>query len=380
MRIHTTMRKRLSKVVLHILGWLLLMVLPAYLFFGASVIDTLFLVQYSLEIILMLVIFYINYLWLAPRLFFRKRKVEYAITMIVIIGISGFLHINARQYLGKPGGNNPRPPELLAGDSKIEVHPDSFGIHQQLNHDGPRPKEAPPKPMKNFPTYNFVLMSVFISGMALGLRFSEKLEKNEKQRVEIGRLKLNAELAYLKNQISPHFFFNTLNNIYSLVEYDTKECQKAILELSKLMRYLLYESSNDAVSLQKEIAFLKNYFELMKLRFTKRVEIKAVFPERYTDTMVPPLLFLPFVENAFKHGITNREPSFIDVEMITTGASVFFRCYNSIGSFKDSNAEESGIGLDNVKKRLDLLFPEKYKLFLQAGDKVFKAELTIDLS
>ena len=135
---------------------------------------------------------------------------------------------------------------------------------------------------------------------------------------ETEKEKLNSELAFLKNQISPHFFFNTLNNIYSLISINAEDSQKAVLKLSKLMRYLLYESEQGNTKLSNEIDFMNNYIDLMKLRMNDKVDLTVSFPKKYEDKNIPPLLFIPFIENAFKHGISYREKSFIDINMMVT--------------------------------------------------------------
>ena len=124
---------------------------------------------------------------------------------------------------------------------------------------------------------------------------------------------LNTELAFLKNQINPHFFFNTLNNIYSLVQINVGDGQKAILQLSKLMRYLLYDTDKGEQPLSREIEFMTTYIDLMKLRLSEKVSVTVVFPENFDNVLIPPLLFLPFIENAFKHGISYRKSSFIHI-------------------------------------------------------------------
>jgi LytS/YehU family sensor histidine kinase len=210
---------------------------------------------------------------------------------------------------------------------------------------------------------------------------SEKLILNERLRKETEREKLNSELAFLKNQISPHFFFNTLNNIYSLVEVNTAEGQKAILQLSKLMRYLLYESENGNTLLSREIEFMTNFVELMKLRLSPKVQLKVKFPKRYDDIEIPPLLFISFIENAFKHGISYKDPSFINVNMSVNAKEICFWCSNSlIGKSTNEIKTASGIGLENVKKRLELLYPDKHNLVITTTEVFYSIMLTIDIS
>ena len=164
-----------------------------------------------------------------------------------------------------------------------------------------------------------------------------------------------------------------------MTEINTKEAQNAILQLSELMRYLLYESEKGDTRLSSEIGFMKNYIELMKLRLSDKVSLSFSFPDQFNDITFPPLLFVSFIENAFKHGISYREQSFIHIELSLNENKIHFICKNSIGS-KVENGEESGIGLENIKKRLTLLFPEKHNLKIVQTDKTFEIDLAITIS
>ena len=155
----------------------------------------------------------------------------------------------------------------------------------------------------------------------------EKLNQTEKRQKELEKEKLNSELAFLKNQISPHFFFNTLNNIYSLIGINGPTAQESVLKLSKLMRYLLYESEHGETMISHEIDFMNNYIDLMKLRLSSRVELKVDFPKEFSDFPIPPLLFVPFIENAFKHGISARDRSFIHITLKINNNQISFTPY-----------------------------------------------------
>jgi two-component system LytT family sensor kinase len=228
---------------------------------------------------------------------------------------------------------------------------------------------------------NYIFTSSFLIFFSLGLRVMERHSQIEKLQKELEKEKLNSELAFLKNQISPHFFFNTLNNIYSLIGINAEDSQKAVLKLSKLMRYLLYESEQGDSKLSTEIDFMNNYIDLMKLRMNEKVVLTFSFPEGYDDRSIPPLLFIPFIENAFKHGISYREKSFINIGLMVNKDSISFLCTNSlIKSRDDSDSGHSGIGLENVRKRLSLLFPEKHEMKINKSDTEFEVLLQINLA
>ena len=233
-------------------------------------------------------------------------------------------------------------------------------------------------PMQVFSFFTHFISSLLLSGFAVGLGVTEKLKQNEKKQKEMEKEKLHSELAFLKNQVSPHFFFNTLNNIYSLIGIDGPTAQQSVLKLSKMMRYLLYESEHGETLMSHEIDFMDNYIDLMKLRLNPKVKLQIEFPKDYTDFSIPPLLFIPFIENSFKHGVGHRDKSFINIRMEINKEQIFFVAENSIGkNVQTGDLQHSGIGLENVKKRLGLLFPGKYELKIDQGETIFKVELSI---
>jgi len=354
---------------LHIAAWAILFILPSYFLYMDSSHDVIFLVRTYLHTVFLAFIFYINYLWLAPKFFFGKCKVYYPALVIGLIAFTTILFVYANNYYSR---ETEHPFEM---DSQLQILQNEMQNQYQYM---PHPEPERPKPPKGWPVYNFVLNSLLITGFGLGLRFSEKIIQTDKRRKEAEKEKLNSELALLKNQISPHFFFNTLNNIYSLVQTNTDDAQKAILQLSKLMRYLIYESEEGTTSLGKEIEFMNHYIDLMQLRINNKVELKVDFPEVAEPIPVHPLLFIPFIENAFKHGISYREPSFIHIKMQVNNGILWFTCNNSINIQNESMVRSgSGIGLENIKKRLALLYPGKYTLDISNTDRQYNVSLKI---
>jgi LytS/YehU family sensor histidine kinase len=169
-------------------------------------------------------------------------------------------------------------------------------------------------------------------------------------------------LKNLKNQISPHFLLNTLNNIYALTTFDTERAQHAILELGKLLRYLLYDNQVERVPLSKEVEFLRNYIELMRLRIGKNVDLQVDLDiPQDREVNIAPLLFISLVENAFKHGISATHPSFIHIALSVDAAdTIIFDCRNSNFPKTADDKSGGGIGLQQVRRRLDLAYPEQY--------------------
>jgi len=359
-------------IILHTAVWLILFILPSYLLFIDSGNDESILRRTYVQIFLYAVIFYANYLVLTPRLFFMRRKVLYFIAAISLVVLATVINeVTFKAYGFRRFDNNleMRMRPNMQPPPGVPLMPQNE-FRSKLRH-----------PSANWPMYNFIITTLFLSGFGLGLSFTDKFTKQEKIRKEAEKEKLNTELAFLKNQINPHFLFNTLNNIYSLVQTDVANGQKAILQLSKLMRYILYETEKGNLFLSQEIEFMQTYIELMKLRISDKVTFTVSFPENYNDVAIPPLLFLPFVENAFKHGISYRQPSFVNIQLKTEPGKIIFECSNSIGNKGDVLLNtDSGIGLENVKKRLSLLFPGHHKLKIFETESIFHVILTIDVA
>jgi len=357
-----SVRKKNLPVILHILAWLVLIILPQIIIDRYWGNNNFIAWGFYLNAIIYGAIFYINYIWLVPKFYLGEKKTSYfAFAAITIIAFYSLFYVVSKHVIHDPE----RDKAITEAFEKLAQE-----------------KIMPRPPVRQLQVYYFGLISVIITGFSIGLRVIEKQAASEKRQKELEKEKLNSELAFLKSQVSPHFFFNTLNNIYSLIEINTKDAQDAVLKLSKLMRYLLYESENGKTQLTHEINFMTHYIDLMKLRLSNKVKLEVDLPEEGTQLSIPPLLFIPFVENAFKHGISYREKSFISISMKTENKRITFSCDNSIGhsTEKETREKHSGIGLENVKKRLNLLFPGKHVLKIESVEKTFHVNLEIDLS
>lgn len=210
--------------------------------------------------------------------------------------------------------------------------------------------------------YFLLFVSILIAGIGASIAIIKKWYADQQSRLLLEQEKITAELSFLKAQINPHFFFNTLNNIYSLNRTDTEKAGDAIYTLSHMMRYVLYDSKNNT-TLKKEISFVENYLKLMHLRLTDKVKVSFVPPTGNLDHSFAPMLFLPYIENAFKHGISSTEDTSIYIRISSTKDTVSIEVRNTLVSVKGEIMEESnGIGLVNTKRRLDLLYPGRYQL------------------
>jgi two-component system, LytTR family, sensor kinase len=359
------------RILLHVAAWTILLGLPLY-FVNRWNIGKDFIWFYYINITINGIIFYGNYLLLIPKFFFSTRRYRYYLaTILFMIGLY-FVSDVSNDLAFKYTLSQRQSDQVDRGPA---VRPEDRGNERPR---GEEPDRRPIFGMLRVTNYSFT--NLFITIFALGLRILERNAQIEKRQKELEKEKLNSELAFLKNQISPHFFFNTLNNIYSLISINAEDSQNAVLKLSRMMRYLLYESEHGETSLSSEIEFMNNYIDLMRLRMSDKVKLTVSFPDNQEDISIPPLLFISIIENAFKHGISYREKSFIDINMEVTPEMITFRCTNSIVKPVDkTTAEHSGIGLENVSKRLNLLFPDRHEFIIDQTASAFDVVVKVKI-
>ncbi|WP_245946364.1 sensor histidine kinase [Arenibacter echinorum] len=234
-------------------------------------------------------------------------------------------------------------------------------------------------PPKNLFYYVDMIASMVPIVFSVALKTTERWYKSENERKEAQTINLQAEIQHLKYQLQPHFFFNSLNNIYALVDSSPETAKKTIHSLGKLMRYLLYDTETEKVALQKEIDFMTQYIELMKLRFSNKITISYSFPTVPQNIKVVPLLFITLVENAFKHGIPASSEASLSFKMEITDTFLVFTAKNQNLPKSDSDKSGSGIGLENLRKRLQLLYPDSHSFVYQVKDEIFTAVLTLEI-
>ena len=219
-------------------------------------------------------------------------------------------------------------------------------------------------------------------GLSVAIKMTQKWIVTEKERKQLEQERTEAELKNLKNQLNPHFLFNTLNNIYSLIAISPDRAQSAVLELSKMLRYVLYENTQPYVPMEKELEFNHNYIELMRLRLARHVKVVVDMPRGLCrGYQIAPLLFITLIENAFKHGTSATEPSFVTIVMREPSPGVIeCRIENSCFPKNENDKSGSGIGLKNLSRQLELLYPGKYTLHAESDTRVYRSSLTIDLN
>ncbi len=226
--------------------------------------------------------------------------------------------------------------------------------------------------------FNNLIISFLIIGSCTAFELFYKWLNEERKRKDLEKEQLKTNLALLRHQVSPHFFMNTLNNIHALVEIDTEKAQDAIDRLSTLMRYLLYDSAQNKIELKKEIEFLKSFISLMQLRHSDEVEVTVVIPEQMPEAKIPPMLFISLLENAFKHGVSYPQKSYIYFEIRMDENAIHCVIKNSKHiNVSNNQGEYSGLGLNNIKDSLKLIYGDQFHLNILDKENEFEVNLKI---
>lgn len=220
---------------------------------------------------------------------------------------------------------------------------------------------------------------LLLMGMNLGVKLYFMSQRDRERQKIIDQRNLEQQMEYLKYQVNPHFFMNTLNNIHALVDIDPERAKTTIVELSKMMRHILYEGSKKLIPLTREVEFLNLYVQLMRLRYTRKVHINVDVPPQLPELKLPPLMLIIFVENAFKHGISYREESFVDIKVRVENKRLLFSCSNSKPTQIQRTNEKGGMGLQNVRQRLELLYDDDYTLDISDSEKTYEVKLDIPM-
>jgi sensor histidine kinase YesM len=362
--------EKTTRIILHFLIWAVILGLPIYAARRFQMGINFLLTYYTITAISAL-IFYINYLFLIPVLFFQKKRYRYYISILALVFFFYFISDFANKQIYSIISKNDNSEQFIRppGEER-SVRP-------------PQPPMRRPRFIIAVPYAHFIgytSSSLFMVFLSLGLRVLERQSKMEKMQEDMEKSKLHAELAFLKNQISPHFFFNTLNNIYSLIGRNNEDSKNAVIKLSKMMRYVLNESGQDNQLLSDEIEFMNNYIDLMKLRIGAKTRLNVNFPAVYNDLMIPHLLFISLIENAFKYGISVQEDSFVNISLECGENNILFKCENGLPESNNGPIYASpGIGLENLKKRLSLLYPKRHELEFNRTKNKFEVNLIIQL-
>ena len=350
-------RKKISAAALHTISWILVFTIIQYVFLQQPI--GLYPLMQFIAWSLFIGLFYLNYLVFAPFFLPHKRLTQYFLLCTVSLTVIFF----AVKYLAINSSNSfniaPNPQQSISFSGYIT----SLFRLELPNHTGALG----------------VIIGLMILAVGTSIKATQSLYLNEEKRKEIQNEKLSAELLFLKSQINPHFFFNTLNNLYYLAQTKSDQSPVAILKLSEIMRYIIYEAVKDRVPLAKEIDYIQNYIDLQRLRLNDNVSIEFTAHLGVQSHQIGPMLLIPFVENAFKHGIDYTQPTTVSISALMEDNTLHFCVKNPYIQQNRVNLVSSGVGLKNVKKRLELLYPSNFRLSIQE-DQLFTVDLHINLA
>ena len=401
----TTFKRYLPEMMIYVAVWVIVLMVPVVNNFFELLSGKVEVMRWKeipalwLNILPFFLLFMVNNRVLAPFLFLKQKVVAYVVAAVLLStltfwvvgmvspGHPGIQRQKVEQRMRERGMDSPGPREHTApgkhtvpGKPSEREMPAARGERPGPRHsDFQRPPDMPFfLPLFRGPFLGRMLIALLMFSFNIAVKLFFKSMRDQEAMKELEHNNLQTELEYLKYQINPHFFMNTLNNIHALVDIDTEKAKQTIVELSRLMRYVLYEANNRTILLSKEVQFLNHYVELMRIRYTDKVRIDVSFPTDTGEVQVPPLLFVSFVENAFKHGVSYQQASFVSVCLKVVGDEVFFYCSNS--NYNKSEDQHHGIGLDNIRKRLRLLFGDRYDLSIDETVDCFKVQLSVPVS
>ena len=328
-----------------------------------------------LRIFSFFVIFIVNIAVFVPRLLFRKKYSQYIVSVLFLIMVVNFTSSHIRFRIIDP---------IPVAMPRMELGPGMPPMELGQNMPAPKGYRLPqaqekPSELKHF--VNGFLISLLVVGASVVFKMISKWLDEEKLRKDVEKEQLRTELAFLRHQVSPHFFMNTLNNIHALIDINTDTAKDAVIRLSTMMRYLLYETSQGKTTLQKEIAFIQSYISLMQLRFSNKVNINVALPSHVPQLNIPPMLFISLLENAFKHGVSYQSESYIDFSLQIEHSQLLCSIKNSKHASQKStqSKDASGIGLSNIRKSLSLLYADNYDFLIDETENSFEVKLKIPI-
>jgi two-component system sensor histidine kinase AlgZ len=298
----------------------------------------------SIQLVFTLSIVYLNYFLFLPRFLKHKNIWKYLIEFLIPFTVLIVARIYLQRYIS---GDSPRAEYYNSGIFVVQV------------------------------TAITLFIAIFV-GM---LRFAVDWFELEARKKEMENEKLMAELNFLKAQINPHFLFNTLNNLYYLAYSKSENTTEVIAKLSQMMRYMIYDSNHPKVLLSKEIEYMQSYISLERMRLNDQIPIQFDVKGNIENVWITPLIFITFLENAFKHGVSNNNPNaWVNISIELDGKECVYSVKNSKPASKNETGEKSGIGLQNVQRRLELSYPEKYQLKIEDSPEVHKIQLNLLLA
>lgn len=364
--IYSKMRTRFINIVSHLAGWILFFsLILAFLVSGpgggdaaSKIISWPFLV-FSFTF---LTLFYLNYFILAPVLLLRKKYLPYFFIIIflfvAVIIIKPFDRlISMNPPLEKRNEHAMKPPPFE----------DKGRPPMKFRKDGPGTRDI-----------NSIILFITIWSISTSLQLMRQWRQTEKRAARAEADKVSAELSFLKAQVNPHFLFNTLNNIYSMAVMKSEHTAPSIIKLSNIMRYITDEAGRDFVPLEDEVACMQDYIGLQQLRLGDKMQVEVSVTGVIAGKQIAPLLLMTFVENVFKYGVSSHEPSSIFISLKADEHNISFNTRNKLFEMK-RNTERTGIGIENARKRLQHLYPNKHILDIHTNEGQFTVNLILGI-
>lgn len=327
-----------------------------------------------IQILILFGIFLLHNFLLAPLLVYKQKRLRYFTYVAMLTACFVVL-----QCIHRP--DIPERPPMHEPEMEMEMEPEmAMEPPRPIQHEGFKPKGMPPLFFGQHDMMMTIIL-ILMLGMNVGVKLYFKQRRDQQRLDELEKENLHQQLEYLRYQINPHFLMNTLNNIHALVDIDGERAKETIVELSKIMRFALYEGAQERVPLGRDVAFMQSYIKLMRLRFTDKVDIQVDIPEQLPERDIPPMMFITFVENAFKHGVSYQQPSFIHIRLEATPTQLIFTCSNSkVPRSEHRQQGEGGVGLQNVRRRLALIYGDHCALNIHEDSKTYNIKLEIPLS
>jgi two-component system, LytTR family, sensor kinase len=350
------MKTKVVTFLIHFTAWVIFLSLP-YIFRPKAMVvpgvvmpdETTMLVRFLTFNAYLIFVFYLHGYWMMPRLLLKRRWFVYTILLLILF--LSFLFLREILFAKKPPVGMPFPIR--------DKHRSEFELF--------RPE-----------TGNAVFLFSVILIISAGVRIVQEWMRAEKKTKQIETERIEMELSFLRSQINPHFLFNTLNSIYSLALIKSDMTADAVMKLSDIMRYMTVDSNSEMVPLDREVDYLKHYVDLQKIRLGESTPVILELSGKFKDFMIPPLILMPFIENAFKYGISNHEKAGISIMLKTENTFLTLKVSNLI--FKERNyPATTGLGISNTRQRLEHIYPDRYILEIKENQKFFMVNLKIQL-
>lgn len=337
---------------IHLIVWAIIFFFPLIFMYSEGERSIIRFLDFSLPIIFLMIVFYTNYFLIISRYLFNRKIWQFFLANLLLFAVCIFILNLIKQ-----------------------IYFEAYFVSLEAQHHFP-----PRDKMKDIIMFRDIFSMTMSVGLATAIRMTTQWYQSQAEQKELEKLHIESELTNLKHQLNPHFLFNTLNNIYSLISINQENAQDAVHHLSNLIRYVLYESDQPKVPLSKDLTFTENYIKLMSLRLPSHVRLETKILQENEGIAIAPLLFISLVENAFKHGISPTLPSHITIKIsMQKGDLLECRVENSNFPKAETDKSGSGIGLVNLRKRLELLYPSAFELMVEDNGTVYISTLSIKI-